>query len=478
MFRIRSGRLILFMVGLGILAWVLPVAGEEKVINFSKDIGVVPINSDNKTKVKIDLRVNKTRLKPGDTVKVSFETDRDAYLTLVDVGTSGRITRLWPNQFSGSDNLVRAGKRYAFPSSTDRFQFTVSGPEGLERIVAFATSEKNRILKEEEFSEYHNGFKSYSKNLKDLVVEAVRRTDRLSDGVNWGTAEVRMVIGPGPVGGRITSRNVYVVGVGSATGSLQYCEDDAKRFVGLMEDKLKLPRENVRMLLGSHSTKEDFLGALRWLAQRTQPEDLVIIYFSGHGTLVPDPPGIRHEDGKSAAFVCYHTKQNLRIDDPDLDRILLLGAHFAKAMRDVPARRRLIVVDSCHSGSINKSLTPDLVSKFMPVLSADGSKELGMKTEDRRSDAGFEASRYKELIDNRDTLVAACAKPESSYEDRGKRSGLFTYWFIKCLEQAGGNLREAFNKSKDKVVAETSGAGLRQTPQLTDENGLTGDVKF
>ncbi len=478
MYRIRRGGFILFLVGLGLLAWILPVAGEEKVISFSKDIGVVPINSDSKTKVKVDLQVNKTRLKPGDTLEISFRTDRDAYLTLVDVGTSGKITRLWPNELSGSDNFVRAGKRYTFPSATDRFQFTVSGPEGLERIVAFATSEKNRILKEEEFSEYRDGFKSYSKSLKDLVVESSRRTDKLRDGVKWGTAEVRMVIGAGPVGGRITSRNVYVVGVGAATGALQYCEDDARKFVGLVGNKLKVPQENIRLLLGADSAKGEFLEALHWLAQKTQPEDLVIIYFSGHGTLVPDPPGIHHADGKSAAFVCYHKKQTLRINDPDLDRILLLGADFAKTMREVPARRRLIVVDACHSGTINKALSPNLVPKFMPLLTEEDTKEVRVETGAPSAEGGAEGSRYKELTDNKDTLVAACAKTESSYEDRAKKSGLFTYWFVKFLEQADGNLREAFAGSREKVVKETSGAGLRQTPQLTDENGLTGDVKF
>lgn len=478
MYRIRRGGFIFFVVGLGLLAWILPVAGEERVISFSKDIGVVPINSDSKTKVKVDLKVNKTRLKPGDTVEISFETDRDAYLTLVDVGTSGKITKLWPNEFSGSDNFVRAGKRYTFPSATDRFRFTVSGPEGLERIVAFATSERNRILKEEDFSEYRGGFKSYSKSLKDLVVEASRRTDKLREGVNWGTAEVRMVIGPGPAGGRITSRNVYVVGVGAATGGLQYCEDDARKFVGLVGDKLRVPRENIRLLLGSNSSKGEFVDSLRWLARKTQPEDLVIIYFSGHGTLVPDPPGIHHADGKSAAFVCYHNKQTLRINDPDLDRILLLGADFAKTMRDVPARRRLIVVDSCHSGSINKALSSNLIPKFIPLLTEDDMKEVRVEPGAAALEDDIAAGRYKELIDNKDTLVAACAKTESSYEDRAKKSGLFTYWFVKSLEQADGNLREAFTRSREKVVKETSGAGLRQTPQLTDENGLTGDVKF
>ncbi len=111
MFFTHTYRLILLLAGLVVMAPLLPVNAQDKVISFTKDIDVLPVNADNKTKINIKLNVDKTRVNPGDTVKVHFEADRDCYLTLIDVGTSGKITRLWPNQFSGPDNLVRAGQR-------------------------------------------------------------------------------------------------------------------------------------------------------------------------------------------------------------------------------------------------------------------------------------------------------------------------------------------------------------------------------
>ncbi len=468
---------VLLLVGICILAWHGPTGAQDKVITFTKDIDVVPNNPNPAKRINVRLGVDKTQVQPGDTVSVSFETDRDSYLTLLDLGTSGKITRLWPNQFSGPDNFVKAKKRYSFPASQDKFQFKVSGPHGIERIVALATLEKDRIIREEEFSEYRQGFKSLPGQIKDLVVEARRRTSELPDNVKWGTATVGLTVGKVPEGGRITSANVYLVSVGAATGALRYCEDDAAQFARLMNEKLRIPGDNVRLLVGRQATRSGFEDAIRWLAGKSQPEDLVFIYFSGHGTLIPDPPNVHHDDGLSAAFVCYHEKQTLRRDDPDLKQILLPGPEFAVLLKDVPARRRIFVVDSCHSGSIHKEISPNLVSKYLPLLSPSEMKELQIVATQRAGSARVSAERYGEFLDSKETLLAACEKKEQSYEDRAKRSGLFTYWLSSSIKAGSQDLRVASEDAKLKVIDETRGVGP-QTPQIEDEHGLARDIKF
>ena len=119
MIRLWHGRFILCAVVSCLLIVGSHVGAKEKEFSFNKDIEVLPVNSGSGIKVSVKLSVDKTQVKPGDTVKVYFQTDSDCYLDLMDVGTSGKTTRLWPNEFSGKDNFIKAGR-----------QVLVSGPQG------------------------------------------------------------------------------------------------------------------------------------------------------------------------------------------------------------------------------------------------------------------------------------------------------------------------------------------------------------
>ncbi len=479
MARIRNIFPAVFAAILCVLFSITQGSAAEKEISFGKDIQVVPVNEKTGSRINIKLVLDKSKVKPGDTVAVNFEADRDCYLTLIDVGTSGKITRLWPNDFSGNDNFVKADKRYSFPSSSDRFLFRVSGPDGIERIIAIATEDKNAIISDQDFTESKGGFRSYHKGLKDLVVEAADRVDGLASNANWGTAEAKLVIGAVTNGGRITSRNVYLLSLGAATVGLKYCDDDARAFAQLMDGKLGIPKENTRVLIGNQATKAGIVDALRWLAGKTQPEDLVIIFFSGHGTLIPDEPPANHSDGVSSALVCFHTKEKLTRDDPGLKDILFSGYQLESLLKKIPARRKMLVIDSCHSGSLTKAFGSRLVSKYVPLYTDEELQQIRSRHKGLQV-VGADTSKvsFDSDMKEKESLLAACSKQESSYEDSQKKAGLFTYWLVGTLKGHLGDMYSAFNDTRKMVLEETSSASQPQTPQLDDDYGLTRDIKF
>ncbi len=143
-----------------------------------KDIYILPTNPNTDTNIKISLAANKTHVQPGDVITFTIEANRDCYVTLMDMGTSGRIVRLWPNQYSEGNNLVRANTVRRFPSEADRFQYKIGGPSGVERIIAYATSEPGKILSEAEFQTMQNTpFKQFVGGAKDLSTVFTRETD-------------------------------------------------------------------------------------------------------------------------------------------------------------------------------------------------------------------------------------------------------------------------------------------------------------
>ncbi|MEW6756463.1 MAG: caspase family protein, partial [Candidatus Latescibacterota bacterium] len=85
-----------------------------------------------------DKRPRFQEMRIGDPVYFHFRSDRDAYLTLLNVGAEGSITILYPNQFYPNSRVV-ANKTYTIPSPEMGFELHLSGPPGQEMVKAIAT---------------------------------------------------------------------------------------------------------------------------------------------------------------------------------------------------------------------------------------------------------------------------------------------------------------------------------------------------
>jgi hypothetical protein len=88
--------------------------------------------------VTIKLWANQAQYRVGDRISLGFTTNRDAYVTLVNVGTSGEVTILFPNRFSGGHG-VKGGRTYSVPEATDQYELAAKGPPGAELVYALAT---------------------------------------------------------------------------------------------------------------------------------------------------------------------------------------------------------------------------------------------------------------------------------------------------------------------------------------------------
>ena len=110
-----------------------PVPAKES----AKDSGPAPSAGSDEA-VTIKLSTNQSKYRIGDRISLSFTTNRDAYVTLVNVGTSGEVTILFPNRFSGGHG-VKAGKTYSVPEAADSYELQLKGPAGVELVYALAT---------------------------------------------------------------------------------------------------------------------------------------------------------------------------------------------------------------------------------------------------------------------------------------------------------------------------------------------------
>lgn len=101
-------------------------------------------NPNPKFRVRLSVdKGNNAVYKVGEPVKFYIESDRDCYVTLIDVTTSGTVYVLFPNKFE-PDNFIKAGKRYEIPSLLD-YDIEVGEPEGQEVVKVIATLQKMNL---------------------------------------------------------------------------------------------------------------------------------------------------------------------------------------------------------------------------------------------------------------------------------------------------------------------------------------------
>jgi len=194
------------------------------------------------------------------------------------------------------------------------------------------------------------------------------------------------------------SRILYVLAVGVGTYAnpeykLNYTVADALAFgseIKVEQEKVgRYQRVEVTTLLDNRATKSNILQSLKKFSEIVQPEDGVIVYFSGHGTaqkdrfyLIPHDLGYMGSRAQLNASA-VQTVVSHSISDVELE----------EAFRGIDAGQLLLVIDACNSGQAlqaedwrrgpmnTKGLAQLAYEKGMYILTASQSVELAFESE-------------------------------------------------------------------------------------------------
>lgn len=135
---------------------------------------------------ELELLGGKTSFGLGEEIGFSVESDRDGYLTLIDLGTDGTVVMLLPNAETPSVR-IRAGRKMTYPEGG--LYFEAQPPVGTGLVRAFLTPEPLAIeipIGEDAAS----GGEEFAAEVTAALIEAVG-----SDGdavllESWGTASI------------------------------------------------------------------------------------------------------------------------------------------------------------------------------------------------------------------------------------------------------------------------------------------------
>ena len=159
-------------------------------IRYSYVLGDLSRLESTNSRFKINLSVNKgkyyIREDDPERVEVTVQPTRDCYIYLLNIGTSGAITVIFPNAFE-PDNFVKARQKFVIPS-TDEYVFEVAGPQGQEAVKAIAIMDKIDF-KRLKPGDMNNPFKSYKDNVQDTL-DLTMKDLRVKPLNKWATESV------------------------------------------------------------------------------------------------------------------------------------------------------------------------------------------------------------------------------------------------------------------------------------------------
>ncbi|MBW1614654.1 MAG: caspase family protein, partial [Deltaproteobacteria bacterium] len=217
---------------------------------------------------------------------------------------------------------------------------------------------------------------------------------------------------------------------------LQYAVNDARAFYDYLVHSNQIPVENVTLLLNQEAnlTKvRSILGThLKSIANK---DDMVIIYFAGHGATEKDvmsPDG----DGLEKYLLPYDA------DPKDLYATALPMGEISRIFNRIRSERLIFIADSCYSG-------------------ASGGRTISV--------TGMRANISDAFLDRiaggkgRIILTASGANEVSS-EDEKLQHGVFTYFLLK-------GLRGKADTDKDGIitVGEAYAYVSKHVPQATGQ---------
>ncbi len=221
--------------------------------------------------------------------------------------------------------------------------------------------------------------------------------------VNTITEEAPMI----PQSAAANTPQVWAVVIGVSSyehmQTLKYSDDDAYKIYAFLKSPQggSLKDSNIKVLVDDNATRENILGELSSTFSKAGPNDLVMMYFSGHGL-------------KGSFLPIDYDGANNKVFHHEITEIL----------ENSPAKFKLCIADACHSGSLYTEKGP-----LKNTLE----------------------SYYKSLAQSKPgmALIMSSKSEETSLESNNLRQGVFSHFLLRGLKGEANN-----NEDKNVVLQE------------------------
>ncbi|MBW7866719.1 MAG: caspase family protein [Brumimicrobium sp.] len=218
---------------------------------------------------------------------------------------------------------------------------------------------------------------------------------------------------------------LYYIGIGvskyqDTLWNLKYAVKDIEKLKEFFSYRYANQAE-IYTFLDEEVISENLIKIKEILSQ-TSVDDKVVISFSGHGLI-----------GRDKEFI--FCSNNIDFSKPEERGIKF--SFIKDLIKDIPARRRLILIDACNSGALDEeeNINMTLADNIKEYNSKGITVVEGYKQE--KFDSYDLMQRYFFDFQHNDGsyIISASGGKEYSYEGEEWGNGVFTYSLIKILEE-------------------------------------------
>jgi WD40 repeat protein/uncharacterized caspase-like protein len=241
-----------------------------------------------------------------------------------------------------------------------------------------------------------------------------------------------------------TTLHVVCVGVSRYRDrrlNLQYAAKDALDVGTLFRETVnQFDKVEVTTLTDQQATREGIL-ALKNLVRSTRTDDGVVLFFAGHGML---------DDQANYYFVTW---------DCDPARPAERGLAYDEIqdlVDGIPARRRLVLLDTCHAGEVDEAApaphrpsgAPQEEAAEPRVATSFRGLDIGPASTALRSPGAWQCVLSGFFADLRrgsgSTVIAAAGGAEFALESASLQNGVFTSAVLRGLRQSDADLDDDY----------------------------------
>lgn len=237
------------------------------------------------------------------------------------------------------------------------------------------------------------------------------------------------------------NRYALVIGISSyedSANDLRYAKNDASDFKDALLKFGRFNKDNIRLLVDKDATRENIRKNLEgWLKTKVKKNDLVIIFFSGHGTQILDTDD-DEDDGLDECLLPYD------FDNEDYSSVIIDDV-FAYWIKNLQSERILIVFDNCFSGGAAKQKGVSLKGVKGNIGKDDFTKDI-IREVPRKGTALFAGSKADQV----------------SFESEEFQNGIFTHFLLKSISSISDNnfnniisLNELYYSTRQKTLEYT-----------------------
>jgi uncharacterized caspase-like protein len=216
-------------------------------------------------------------------------------------------------------------------------------------------------------------------------------------------------------------RRALLIGIDTyddpAFGPLAYASNDAIELGKTLLDATYGGFESVQVITNGELTARNLVARLKEWSETIAPEDLALVYFSGHGTRWVD------ERNRSHVFLAA---QDTKKESP-LDTAIPLAA-MQEFMAALPTQRRVLIVDACFTG-VGKVDSQDVNAAAQATI------------DERRP--------FRDSTSGKDAQLFATTYGRPALEERTREHGVYTFHLIEALKERF----DAADVNGDRVVS-------------------------